>query len=732
MAMRTEDIAEEALPGEAQALLADRLVEQTLCHFSRQGPAEGGSIGDLQPLKHPPSLTLSAGFCQAARLALAFIVLSSADLHAQTVDGLPAVKASLVSSAAAAVPGQPFEVGLLLEMAPGWHTYWEFSGDAGMPTKIAWSLPAGFRAGPIRWPAPHLMAEPGDIWTYGYEGRVLLSATIFPPNEMESPVILRGDASWLVCKDICVPGSAELKLDLPVSARSAPDHAGLFAEFRSQIPSAEAPPYPLAWKNSGRELSVANLPLGARSDLFPLPAPGQDPGHIQSDGHGQFQIPGGGPFRGVLAVGEGQGRRAWTISRPAAPESPAPQAGLWLALFYGFLGGVILNLMPCVLPVISLKVFGFIRQAGDAPAKIFAHGLAYACGIFAWFLGLAAAVIILKSGGRDVTWAFQFQNPWFNAAIGSAVFVFALNLFGVFEIILPGRASNAMASESGGLGGSFFQGVFATLLATPCTAPFLGTALGFAFSQSAAVILATFASVAFGMASPYLLLSARPGWMRFLPRPGAWMEKLKQAMGFPLLATLAWILGIIGAQRGADGALWLLCFLLCLGLSCWLYGSFCGPLSPPRSRSLAILLAALVAAGGGWYFLGVKFARSGTAEPGGIAWVPFSAQALSDLRAARKSVFVDFTADWCITCKFNERTAIASPAARALLAEKNVVPMKADWTNANPEIAAALKSFGRVGVPLYVIYPSGDGSSPVVLPELLTEAALVGALEKLP
>jgi len=407
---------------------------------------------------------------------------------------------------------------------------------------------------------------------------------------------------------------------------------------------------------------------------------------------------------------------------------------LWLALFYGFLGGIILNLMPCVLPVISLKIFGFIRQAGDSRWSIFSHGLAFAAGIFAWFLGLAAVVIALKSGGTEVTWAFQFQNPWFNIAIGSIVFVFALNLAGVFELVLPGKAAGAMesAGSGGGLGGSFFQGVFATLLATPCTAPFLGSALGFAFGQSAPVIAAMFASVAAGMALPYLLLSAQPGWMRLLPRPGAWMERLKQFMAFPLLATLVWILSILGGQRGVEGVVWFSAFLLCLAFAAWLYGSFCGPLAKPRTRAIAILLAAASLAGGGWYFLGEKFHRAGQANADSIDWVDFSKARLEAELAAGRNVFVDFTADWCITCKFNERTAIDTPAARALLAEKNVVPFKADWTNSNPEITAALREFGRVGVPFYVLYPGGGTAAPVVLPELLTESIFIDALKKLP
>ena len=668
--------------------------------------------------------------------------------QAQVLDGKVLVSASLLPSQTAIVPGQPFEVGLLLEMAPDWHTYWEYSGDAGLPTKIAWALPAGFESGPIQWPAPHLMIEPGEIWTYGYGGKVLLITTIIPPADLPAgtAVTLRAKATWLVCKDMCIPGSAELELKLPVAKTSAAANEEIFAEFRSSIPSAEPPPFVLKWTQTsgGWNLSIPNLPPGTKAALFPLPLGDQSVGHPVAplasgelgnsiaSGSGQISIEMAGPFRGVLSVGEGPDAKAWIVESEAP--SAAPKQGLLLALFYGFLGGLILNLMPCVLPVISLKIFGFIKQAGDSPRKIFAHGLAFIAGIFTWFLGLGILIVILKSGGSEVTWAFQFQNPWFNVVIGSVVFVFALNLFGVFELVLPGRASTALesASSTSGLTGSFFQGLFATLLATPCTAPFLGTALGFAFSQSAPVILAMFAAVATGMGFPYLLLTARPGWMRFLPRPGAWMERLKQIMGFPLMATLVWILSIVGGQRGMDGVVWFLSFLLCLAIACWLYGTFCGPLSKTRSRAIAIFLAVLFAGGGGWYFLAEKFAFAGSQEPGGIAWVPFSSKELSALQASGQSVFIDFTADWCITCKFNERTAIATPAVERMLREKNVVAMKADWTNANPEITAALKKFGRVGVPFYVIYPAGRAGDPIVLPEILTESILLEALKKLP
>jgi len=664
-------------------------------------------------------------------LGLAFLLCAAAPASAQIHDGKVLVKASLLADTSSIVLGQSFQVGLLLEMAPGWHTYWQYSGDSGLPTSIDWELPPGFTAGQIEWPLPQAKIEPGDIQVYSYSGKVLLLTTITPPANLLKNVTLRARATWLVCEEICVPGEANLELTLPVAQSAVPANAAVFEEFRAQLPSKQAPPFDLTWTRSGSALTLQVKGAGSPLQLFPLPADNQLVGHPQFEPPDKLIIKAGGSFAGVLSVGEGSARRGWMIS-DAAPTNPADTISLWTALFYGFLGGLILNLMPCVLPVISLKFFGFMKQAGDSRRSILLHGLAFVVGIFVWFLGLAAVIVGLKSGGAEVTWAFQFQNPWFNVVIGSVVFVFALNLAGVFEFILPGRASNALesAGSSTGLAGSFFQGVFATLLATPCTAPFLGSALGFAFSQSSVVIFAMFAAVASGMALPYLLLSASPGWLKFLPRPGAWMERLKQFMAFPLLATLVWIISILGGQRGVEGITWFCAFLICLVLACWLLGSFCGPLVSPAKRLITLLLIVATLVGGGWYFLGKKFASVGSENADRIAWVPFSEARVASEIASGRSVFIDFTADWCITCKFNERTAIDTPATRAFLRENNIVPVKADWTNANPEITAALKRFGRVGVPLYVLYPASNPTSPVVLPEILTESELLKSLEQ--
>jgi len=693
-------------------------------------------------------------------------LLCATGAKAQMFEGRELVRAVLLADRTTVVPGQDFRLGILLHLAPGWHVYWRNPGDAGLATTLAWTLPEGFAASPIEWPLPLRIIEPGDLMVFGYKKQVLLPVRISVPAEItETEVTFEVRADWLVCEKICIPGQAEISLTLPVETESHPQNADLFQEALAQQPKPGEPPFAATWnyEDGSWLLHLSGLPAWAeKADFFPYEDQEPEPGHAKAgpltDGATTLEIAARGSLKGLILLQGAEDRReAWvtttgelpvvdqkteTATATADPELPAPAAtpqfvmpNLWLALFYGMIGGLILNLMPCVLPVISLKIFGFIRQAGESPGRIFRHGLSFTSGIFLWFLGLAVLIVALRAGGEQITWAFQFQNSWFILFIAAVVFVFALNLFGVFEIILPGGATERMSDAAGreGYGGSFFQGIFATLLATPCTAPFLGTALGFAFSQPPAVIFAMFGSVAFGMALPYLLLSARPAWIRFLPKPGGWMEKLKQFMGFPLLATLIWLLSVLGGQKGTGGIIWASSLLLCLGLACWLYGAFCCFNPSARTRWIAGFFALLSAVGGSWFF-GSLFAAAERPAPGtthradAIPWIPFSAQTMEELLSEDRPVFLDFTADWCITCKFNERTAINTPAVRALIAERGIVPVKADWTNSDPEITEALARFGRVGVPFYVFYPQGNLLPPVTFPELITEAMV---LEKL-
>src|SRR5213076_2443112 len=364
----------------------------------------------------------------------------------------------------------------------------------------------------------------------------------------------------------------------------------------------------------------------------------------------------------------GEDRAAWQIATPpavsAARPGPAPARGIFTFLFFGFVGGIILNLMPCVLPVISLKIFGFVQHAGQSRQKILRSGIAFAGGIFAWFIGLAALLIALKAAGREITWGgLQFTNAYFVLVLSVIVLVFALNLFGVFEISLPQSATRGLLGWTGAQGeaGSFFQGVFATVLATPCTAPFLGTALGFAFTQSAIVILLMFGSIALGMSTPYFLLSAQPAWLKFLPKPGSWMVRVKQLMGFLLIATLLFLLSVLGAQRGVGALFWTCAFLLILSIACWLKGAFVTPLASAKTRGLVLLLMLLLVIGGGYYFIGDKFQSAAavanpTASSGG--WEKFTPERLASELKEGHSVFIDFTAEWCITCKFNESTVL--------------------------------------------------------------------------
>jgi len=679
-------------------------------------------------------------------LVLLGCFLPHAALLASTGNG---VRASLVTDAPVPiVPGKSFYATVVLDLQAGWHTYWEYPGDSGLPPKVEWHLPEGWAAGPIEFSVPHEFSEPGDMVIYGYETRQLLRATITPPKDLAENQVydLKASLTWLACKELCVPGSAEVSLkvpgptDGPVSWMTASVPKGIW-------PLSGMPPFPVSVSGkNGTKLVSFTGENGIGYEFYPDPAEGTTAGRVTQISSGNaivFSVPCdvSAPFKGLLV--EKVSRKAWWIGEDSgsAANSASPNSGiatgvLIAALFSGFLGGLILNLMPCVLPVISLKIFSFISQSGESPSRMFRHGLAFSAGIFAWFLGLALLVIVLKSNGTQVTWgAFQFQNPYFVIGLSLLVFLLALNLFGIFEITLPGHAATTLdqASSHGGYTGSFFQGLFATLLATPCTAPFLGSALGFAFSQSGAVILVMFASVAFGMSLPYLLLSARPGWRRWIPKPGIWMEKLKQFMGFPLLATNLWLLWVLQNQRGSDAALALLALFLLVGFCAWGYGSLGLERSNPARWVLGILLLLLLLIGSTLLVRRIRDAIPAAERPEsgeGIAWRSYSPEALDSLRKQGKPVFLVFTASWCLTCQFNERTAINVPSVRNLIKERGITAMKGDWTNADPAITSALKSFGRVGVPLAVFYPSGKGSEARILPELLTEGVVLESLGK--
>jgi len=687
--------------------------------------------------------------------ALLLSILAGA-IYGQTYEGRELVKSELLADTNAIVPGKTFTVGLLLRMVPGWHTYWKFPGDAGIPTELKWKLPTGWKVGEIQWPIPLKLAEPGDIQIYGYHDEILLMQEITPPASISSPIVkLAADASWLVCEKICIPGSASVELELPVGSQGSPANQELFARFRRLLPQ-DWPGAEVAaakWNRTGSDLhlNVSSTTLMSHpvADFYPLPEANVVVGHpvVETRNGDQitFRIPiesadkNLSSIKGLVVFAQranGNDRSAWRMKEgPGAASygNSAPAHGFLTFLLFGFVGGFILNLMPCVLPVISLKIFGFIQQAGQSRQKILRSGIAFAAGIFAWFIGLALLLIALKGAGHQVTWAVQFTNPYFVLFMSVVVLVFALNLFGVFEISLPQSATRGLldATARQGEAGSFFQGVFATILATPCTAPFLGTALGFAFTQSAAIILSIFGAIAAGMSAPYLLLCVQPAWLRFLPKPGPWMLRVKQFMGFLLLATLLFLLYVLGAQRGYEGLIWASAFLLIVSIACWMKGAFVTPVSSARAKMIAIMTMSILLVISGVYFIGGKFHSAKiditqTQLAGG--WQPFTPERLQSELDQGHFVFIDFTAAWCLTCKFNEASVLESGVVREAFQRHGVIKLKADWTNGDPVITKLLQQFGRPGVPLYVLYP-GKSEEPIIFPELLTKSIILDKLE---
>lgn len=695
--------------------------------------------------------------------------------------------ARLVSDIATVAPGTSFTVGILLRMDPGWHTYWVNPGESGLGTTVRWTVPPGSVVSGLGWPLPEKFVEEGDVLTYAYSTETMLLATVqLPPSlPAQNEVTLQADVSWLECKSTCVPGSASLTLTLPIASdpSPSPEAAGI-SRYRAALPvpldkqkdvavsSAENADTVVITLTllSAADIAVAgapppdffptseNVPAGSRTSttmsgkdaVIRLPAAARSTDTSAIQGVVTYTTP-GGTRKGVEITHARVSMtslldRQFNTGAQAGEESP-------LILFVGLaiVGGLLLNVLPCVLPVIALKVFGLVKMAGDEPARVRRLGWMFSLGILASFLTLALLVILFKVAGQQVGWGFQFQEPIFVIAMSALVFAFGLSLFGVFEIRLPGSAvagvSAAIAQqeskEGKGYASSFAEGVFATILATPCTAPFLGSALGFAFAQPMGTVLLIFSAVAFGMALPYLLLTARPAWQRFLPKPGAWMETAKQFMGFLMMATLLWLLYILGKQLGMEAVIWTGAFLLVVGISCWLIGRFATLTASRAAVWTTWVTAAALAVGGYVLFvegiLDVRGAIAGTpvvssstpgAAQGEFAWEPFSLSVLEAQLGNGKPVFLDFTAEWCLTCKVNERTIIADQRVQDKIRSSGIFAMKADWTNRNPDITRLLAKFGRSGVPLYVLFPSGRPNEPIVLPEVLTTAMLLEALEQ--
>jgi thiol:disulfide interchange protein len=692
--------------------------------------------------KKSPYRELLVRSLQCAIALFGFAIAGNEPAHGQVYNGKELVTPSLISDVTSIQPGQKFRVGVLYRIEPSWHIYWKYSGDSGLPTKIAWQIPSGFKVGDLQWPLPLREKEPGDLEVFDYTSEVLLFADIeAPANLPAQPVAIQAKTDWLVCQSLCVPGRAELSLTLTGGATAASSSAPIFQKFASLVPKQPASPITIGFNRVGKNLVtvVAGVPSNEAIDFFPVPPEDAVIGHV-TKGQNGLTIPIDTEVKpidrmdGVLVVGSGDSRKGYeingttplTATKPDGGGVPVGIVGILQMLGFAMIGGLILNVMPCVLPVISLKIFGFVSEAGTEPKKAFWLSMAFSLGIIGCFAALAAIVVLLRAAGAQIGWGFQFQDPRFIFLISCLVFAFSLNLFGVFELSVSAQATQGLASlaRGQGYGGAFFQGVFATVLATPCTAPFLGTASAFAFAQAGWLTFLVFLFIGLGMALPYLLLAVNPGWLRYLPKPGEWMLRLKQCMGFLLVGTLLWLIWILGQMKGVDAVIQLGAILLVIAILAWIKGSFWTPMSTGRSRVLAMaaMVVVLLLAGAAYGFV---------TKPSQLVWRPFSKTTLDEALAAGKPVFIDFTADWCLTCKTNERFAIDTPSVRQEFLKRDVVALKADWTKGDPEITQILKQYGRAGVPMYLIYPSGlKEGQPVLLPELITSQSVLDALNK--
>jgi len=679
----------------------------------------------------------------------------------------------LLLSATSAKAGDTIWAGVDLKMESGWHTYWKNPGAAGQATSIHWQLPAGVMAGDIQWPLPEKL-PPADITTYGYENEVVLLVPLTVASNLPAGALnLSAKVAWLECNESCIPASADVQATLTVGNEMLKSAAAATLDlWRSRTPQVADNLFQTSasWQQAAdgdqRTLIIqlkANQPIRPDdADFFPAASEDfeiQSASQTLSNTAGvtAFSKPvkkfsGAWPseISGLVVLQNGSNRTAYQVRLPVAESAGGtavkaaagtkPLApSLWQMLLYAFIGGLILNLMPCVLPVIALKILGFVNEAGSDPRHIRKLGLMYAFGVVVSFMVLAACVIGIKAAGHKAGWGMQFGNPIFLVCLTTLVTLVALNLFGVFEVILGGGASNAageLASKSG-VAGAFFNGVLATALATPCTAPFLSIALGFAFAQGPVVVVLVFLYVALGLASPYILLSWNPAWLKYLPKPGAWMEKFKIGMGFPMLATVVWLLSIAGGNYG-DRALWLGVFLVILAFALWVFGEFVQ--RGRKHKFLASLIVAVLLVCAYVYVLEKQLhwrepisstqAGTGVHEINGVHWQPWSAEAVAQARAAGHPVLVDFTADWCLTCQVNKKTSIEIPAVAEKINALHVVTLLGDYTHFPDAITTELNRFNRAGVPLVLVYSTNTVAPPQVLPEVLTPGIILNALEK--
>jgi DsbC/DsbD-like thiol-disulfide interchange protein/cytochrome c biogenesis protein CcdA len=638
-------------------------------------------------------------------------------------------------------PGGDELVGLHFTLDKGWHVYWVNAGDSGEPPSIKWKLPTSITAGAMQFPAPRRLPL-GPLMDFGYEDEVLFPITLSAASSLQAPSTaeLSAHVDWLVCREVCIPGKADLALPLQVTAQKGtadPGRQALFDHFRSLLPQPLPPsakaifgttPTGFAVALTGHPAATAQFfPLDQNQILNAAPQPVR-----KVDGGLEISLKKDENFRtplaqlnGVLLLGDGT---AYEIHAPpgSLPATAVGSAGMLKLLrftAFAFLGGIILNLMPCVFPVLFIKGLALVESSRHHPTQVRTHGLVYALGILVSFWAMVALLLGLRAGGRQLGWGFQFQSPGFVAVIALLLFFLGLSLAGMFEIGLTVTNTGSTLAARQGYTGSFFTGVLAMVVATPCTAPFMGAAIGFALAQSAAVAFAVFTALALGLAAPYLLLTFNPQWMRVLPRPGAWMEVLKQATAAPIFATVIWLVWLFASSAGVDALTALLAAFLLLAIAGWILGRWPARGVASAFAASVIILAIATPLYALWRFPAVS---ANTAQAG---WEPYSRAAIEQYRAQGRPVFVDFTARWCLSCQVNERAVLNRGDVRRRLHDSGIVLVRADWTKHDEGIASALSELGRSGVPTYVFYLPGQPA--LVLPEVLTPSLVLGPLDQL-
>lgn len=642
--------------------------------------------------------------------------------------------------------GQTAQAGLYFKIESGWHIYWKNAGDAGEPPHIRWTLPDDIAAGPLNFPAPKRLPL-GPLMDFGYENEVLFPFELnVGAAAKPGPAVLHAKVDWLVCQATCIPGKAELELTRDVSAHPAnaapdPADAALFTEFVAKIPGPppasvrtvfqpDAIGFRLGVTTGQRETKAVFFP--ADQSIIDNPAPQKATptatGVVLELKKDSSLTANPAQLNGVLELSCGRAYEISAVPGTVASAQPAFALATLLRIAgLAFLGGLILNLMPCVFPVLFIKGLALVQSGSEEKHKLRMHGFVYAAGIVVSFWVLVGALLGLRAAGAVLGWGFQFQSPVFLLLMAALLFFLGLSLAGQFEIGLSLTSAGGSLATKQGYAGSFFTGVLAVIVATPCTAPFMGAAIGYALAQTAAVTFAVFTALALGLAAPYVALTLQPAWTRILPKPGAWMEVLKQAVSVPIFATVIGLAWVLANAYGATLLAALLVGLLLLAIAGWFLGRW------PAKRWATTVAAAIVLCVVALCVIGPRklAATPSAATPAGTqsAWQPWSPDAFAKAQASGRPVFVDFTASWCLSCQVNERVALDQPEVQKAFADTHVVLLRADWTQHDDAITQALTALGRSGVPTYVLYAPGQ-SQAQILPEVLTPSIVTEAIAK--